>query len=148
MIAIPGCDVSIPAVKVAHRESRQHDAWTRQGYVTVRLVERLAALRVHARGGAGAARHAALTGSGRRGRWYAIGDVILTREQYANAHALPGPFSHQDEWLLDAGSVLNVGIAGPLFGHDGGGAQPEFLDGPAPMVVTVPGYWSSRAGNA
>lgn len=149
MLKVPGLDLELPAVKLPRKSTRAADAWAAGGYFTVRLVASLPALRVHARAGAAAStRPDRAWGGGTLGRWFAIGDVILSREEYKSAHALPAGFSNQDEWTFPPGTELNVGIAGPLFGHPGGAAQAEWLSGPAPGVAAVAGYWSSKSGRA
>lgn len=145
----PGSDRDMSAVAVTPIETGSANAWGAHGYQTVRLLADLPALRVHTRSGAAAATRPELAGgAGTLGRWFAIGDVILTRDDYQAAHALPAGFSHQDDWLLPAGTVLNVGIAGPLFGHPGGALQAERLSGPPPRHTPLAGYWANRAGNA
>lgn len=145
----PGSDIDIPAVAIAPVQTGASNAWGPRGYTTVRLLEPLPALRVHTRSGAAAATRPELAGgAGTVGRWFAIGDVILTRDQYKAAHALPAGFSHQDDWLLPAGTVLNVGIAGLLFGHAGGALQAEHLSGPEPTRTVLNGHWSNRSGTA
>lgn len=145
----PGSNTHIPAVAVAPVQTGASNAWGPLGYTTVRLVAPLPALRVHTRAGVAAATQPALAGgAGTFGRWFAIGDVILTRDQYKAAHALPAGFTHQDDWLLPTGTVLNVGIAGPLFGHRGGALQAERLSGPEPTRTALKGHWSNRSGTA
>lgn len=149
MFHVPGTSSSLPASPLPLRDTSAENAWTPRGYRTIRLTQSIPAMRVHVRAGVGAAfqGHLAL-GAGRHGRWFAIGDVILTREEYAAAHALPAGFSHQDDWELPIGTVLNVGYAGPLFGHPGGALQAEWISGPPPTVRSIDGYWSSKSGRA
>lgn len=149
MLRLPGIAEDLPAMQVALQPTSYAKAWAGP-YFTIRLVAELPAIRVHARGGEAAAARGALAGSGTIGRWFAIGDVILTREAYAARHALPGRFTHQNEWILPTGSVLNVGFAGPLFGHPGGALQAEWLSGPSlrPSPRPIRGFWASRAGHA
>jgi len=149
MFRLPGLGVELPAVAVNREPTTADNAWSPQGYWTVRLLDTVSALRVHARAGAAASTKEHLAwGAGRRGRWFAIGDVILTREEYRRVHALPAGFSHQDDWSLPANTVLNVGIAGPLFGQAGGALQAEWLTGPEPSSQPIQGYWGSRSGSA
>jgi hypothetical protein len=125
------------------------DAWLGGYYSTVRLLEDLDAVRVHVRGGvAAAAKDFLATGAGSLGRWFAVGDVILTRTAYTDSRALPAGFSKVDWCVLKAGSVVNVGHCHPLFGHSGGGEQVELVSGPVPDRETVEGSWSDRAGRA
>lgn len=148
MITLPGISEPLPAVLLPQRASSSKAAW-RDTHHTVQLMAPLAALRVHQRAGAAAAYAPGLAwGSGSWGRWFAIGDVVLTRSEYSARYALPGSFTHQDEWLLPAGTEMNVGIAGPLFGHVGGELQAELLGGPHPERRRLHGYWVNRSGSA
>jgi hypothetical protein len=143
----PGFPEAIPAVQVSLQKTSQDNAWLGPRF-TVRLVSELPAIRVHVRGAAGAAAQSSRAGSRSVGRWFAIGDVILTRDQYAARHALPGRFAYQDEWILPVGSILNVGLASPLFGQTGGALQAEWLGGPPLQSRPIAGFWSNRAGRA
>jgi hypothetical protein len=147
MFEIPGFNEKIPAVVLPLRSTRADNAWLGERF-TVRLVADLPALRVHSRGGIAATHQEQFSRSGTVGSWFAIGDVILTREEYLAVHALPGNFTHQDEWLLPSGSILNVGICSPLFGHKGGALQAEWLEGPPLQNRPLKGWWSSKIGNA
>jgi hypothetical protein len=125
------------------------DAWLAGQYSTVRLVEDVAAVRVHVGAGVAASAKAFLsTGAGSLGRWFAVGDVILTRTAYTDSRALPAGFSKVDWCRLRAGSVVNVGWCHPLFGHGGGGEQVEWLSGPQPEQVTTDATSSDREGHA
>jgi hypothetical protein len=149
VLRLPLHDIELPAVVVASQWTKADDAWSSRGFCTVRLLQPIGAIRVHARAGiAASSKEAMAWGGGKRSCWYAIGDVILTRDDYKRAHALPAGFSYQDEWTLLQGSVLNVGIAGPLFGHAGGAAQAEWLSGPDPTARAIHGYWANKSGNA
>ena len=149
MVVLPGSTISLPAIQIPKGQTSASNAWSPFGYVTVRLTEPMSVLRVHVRAGAAASTSASLArGAGSWGRWLAIGDGVHTREEYQALHALPGGFSHQDEWTLPTSTILNVGIAGPLFGHPGGAPQGEWLSGPTPTQAPLAGFWSSRAGRA
>ena len=125
------------------------DAWLGGHYSTIRLAEDVDAVRVHVRGGvAASAKDFLATGAGSLGRWFAVGDVILTRTAYTDSRALPAGFSKVDWCVLKAGSIVNVGRCHPLFGHGGGGEQVELVSGPAPERETVDGNWSDREGQA
>ena len=124
------------------------DAWL-DGYSTLRLSEDVEAVRVHVGAGVAASAKAFLaTGAGSLGRWFAVGDVILTRSAYTASRALPAGFSKVDWCVLKAGSIVNVGRCHPLFGHSGGGEQVELVSGPEPERETVEGNWSDREGRA
>jgi hypothetical protein len=125
------------------------DAWLGGAYSTIRLAADVDAVRVHVRGGVAASSKDFLaTGAGSLGRWFAVGDVILTRSNYKDSRALPAGFSKVDWCVLKAGSIVNVGRCHPLFGHGGGGEQVEFVSGPAPERETVDGNWADREGRA
>jgi hypothetical protein len=120
-------------------------AWLGGNYTTVRLVADVDAVRVHVGAGVGAARRESLAmGAGSLGRWFAVGDVILTRSTYTSSRALPADFSRVDWCRLKAGSIVNVGRCSPLFGHMGGGEQVEWVSGPQPEQTTVSSNWSER----
>jgi len=149
MIMVPGSDIYLPAALMPNAQSSALNAWGPFGYATVVLTEDMPVLRVHIRAGAAASTSSGLAwGAGSWGRWFAIGDGIHTREEYQALHALPGGFSHQDEWILPATTILNVGIAGPLFDHPGGAPQGEWLSGPDPTLAPLVGFWSSKSGRA
>jgi hypothetical protein len=113
------------------------------------LSENIEAVRVHVGAGvAGSAKDFLSIGAGSLGRWFAVGDVILTRSAYTASRALPAGFSKVDWCVLKAGSIVNVGRCHPLFGHTGGGEQVELVSGPAPERETVEGNWSDQEGRA
>ncbi len=148
MLRLPGTNFELGAVMLPRRRTSAENAWL-HGYQSVRLIRPLQALRVHARAGFAASFRPALAWGGSRvGRWFAIGDVILSRQEFADRHALPASFSHQDDWLLLPNCELNVGVAGPLFGHAGGALQAEWLSGPEPSSRSIHGFWSDRYGQA
>ena len=145
---LPGIEESLPVALIGRLGTSAESAWLGMRH-TVRLLEPVLALRVHSRGGTSAATQEHLAfGASTVGRWFAVGDVVLTRSGYLQQHALPAGFTHQDEWLLPATSILNVGIAGPLFGQPGGSLQAEWLSGPPPSRQRLAGYWLDRAGHA
>ena len=112
-------------------------AWLGGNYASIKLVSDVDAVRVHVRAGVGAT-----TGSGRRespaaapgplGRWFAVGDVILTDSAFTNSRSVPPGLTRVDWCRLKAGSIVNVGRSSPLFGHMGGGEQVEWVSGPRP----------------
>jgi hypothetical protein len=125
------------------------NAWLGGNYQTIRLVTDVEAVRVHVGAGVGASRRDGLaTGAGALGRWFAVGDVILTKSDYANSRALPSGFTKVDWCRLKAGTIVNTGQCSPLFGHLGGGEQVEWVSGPRPEQMTTVGNWSEREGNA
>lgn len=159
MITIPGCTTRVAGHEVDRRPSDPR-SWLDGKWITIRLYRALEALRVHVNAGSGAVTKANLhlvAGAGPGGRWYAIGDFIMPRQAYIASRALPktptrlgdhSVFTHQSLATFAAGTVLNVGIAGPLFGHRGGGAQAEFLEGIPAKIRPLEGFWSSSSGRA
>jgi hypothetical protein len=110
MLTLPGVPDPLPALLVSLQQTSSDAAWQHLRH-TVCLLAPLPAIRVHARAGAGAASREGLAfGAGTVGRWFAIGDVVLTRSAYSAEHALPESFTHQDDWLLPAGTVLKSHI--------------------------------------
>jgi hypothetical protein len=112
------------------------EAWLGDAYETIRLSDNVEAVRVHV--GAGVARSSndfLSTGAGSQGRWFAIGDVILTRSAFTGSRGTPAGFSKVDWCVIKAGSIVNIGQCHPLFGHSGGGLQMELVSGPAPQRV-------------
>jgi len=125
------------------------EAWLNGQYATIWLSEDVEAVRVHVGGGvAPAARDFLATGSGTLGRWFVVGDVILTRTAYTDSRTLPTGVSKVDWCVLKAGSIVNVGRGHPMFGHGGGGEQVELVSGPAPEPETADGGWSDNEGRA
>lgn len=149
MLRLPAIADLLPAILIPRQKTNAENAWRAGSFHTIRLVAALPAIRVHARVGSSAAKDPQFVfGAGTFGRWFAIGDVILTRHEYTDVHALPGRFTTLDEYLLPLGTELNVGIAAPLFGYSGGALQAERLSGPNPKPQPVKGFWVNRYGNA
>ena len=125
------------------------DAWLGGHYATMKLARDIEAVRVPVGAGIRAAAETTSErlgkGTGARGRWFAVGDVILTRTAYTDSRALPAGFSEVNWCVLKAGSVVNVGRCHPLFGHSGGGEQVELVMG---EPVTVAGDRPDRTGRA
>src|SRR5262249_38822036 len=123
----PESDVT--GVSGTHQPRRQTscpDAWLAGRYATMRLSEDVEAVRVAVRGGvAQKAKDFLPTGAGEHGRWYAVGDMIMTRTAYTDSRTLPTSFARIDWWVIKAGSIVNVGQGHPLFGQSGG-VQVEF----------------------
>ena len=150
MYIIPRSSTVIPAHVVGKRPTRADNAWLGQ-YETVQLDADVKAIRVHVGAGEGAATQLHLVaGAGETGRWFAIGDVIQTYDEYKRTRALPADFTKIAECTLRAGSIVNVGRCAPLFRpNTGGGEQAEFVDGPAPLIRTLDATsWSRVAGHA
>jgi hypothetical protein len=147
MFQIPGTGTILPAAELPAAPTKAGNAW-KDGYRTVRLLAPLTAVRVHTGGGEGAATRPELVGAGLQGRWFAIGDVVQTYDEYRVAHALPADFTKIALATFAPGTVLNVGVCGPLFGHRGGSEQAEFVSGPPPRLQPVDATWSRHAGHA
>jgi len=159
MFEIPGTNTRIPAFIIPQREASEEDAWL-NAFNTVKLYDQLVALRVHVGGGVGAVTEAnqhLAAGSGLIGRWYAIGDFIKSYDDYISSSALPmtqysdgrrSSFTKIAIATFGIGAVLNVGRAGPLFGHAGKGEQAEHVDGPFPFLRELDSTWVNRYGNA
>ena len=148
MHTIPGTNSRIPAHVIAKRPTKAANAWL-GSYETVQLDADVTAMRGHVGAGEGAAtqKHLA-TGAGEQGRWFAIGDFVQTYGDYKRSRALPADFTRVAACTLRTGTVLNVGRCSPLFGHQGGGEQAEYVDGPAPIIRTLDATWSRSAGHA
>ena len=147
MFHIPGTETIVPAMRIARAETKAANAWL-GGYTTVRLVASLDAVRVHTGGGDGAATRKELVGAGLHGRWFAIGDVVQTYDEYLASHALPAHFTEIAWATFAPGTVLNVGVCGPLFKHPGGSEQAEYVSGPRPQLRPLNASWSHQAGHA
>jgi hypothetical protein len=148
MALIPTSIHALPATPVPRRPTSATNAWLGT-YRTVRLTAPIDALRVHVGAGVAASVHEHLaTGAGLHGRWFAIGDVVQTYDQYRASRALPGHFTEIAIVTLPAGTILNVGRCSPLFRHDGGGEQVELVEGPAPAFRSLDAIWSRTAGRA
>ena len=160
MILIPGTALSVPGSFIDQRPTSAKEAWLNGAYLTVRLHGPLRALRVHVAAGAGAATAEnvhLVSGAGLQGRWYAIGDFVQPYDEYIASRSLPQTrtafgrrslFTHAALVTFPHGAVLNIGRAGPLFGHGGGGEQAEFVDGPTPTVKPLRGAWGREYGHA
>jgi hypothetical protein len=130
----------IPGTPQRQQPTSCAEAWLGGRYSTIRLFEDVDAVRVHVRGGvAASAKDFLATAAGSLGRWFAVGDVILTRAAYTGSRAAPAAFSRVDWCVLKAGSLVNVGQCDPLFGHGGGGEQVELVSGPPPEQEAVDG---------
>jgi hypothetical protein len=148
MFIIPGTTAVLPAVLLERRSTSASNAW-RASYTTVRLTADLPAVRVHVGAGEGAAtRRELVAGAGLHGKWFAIGDIVQTYDEYRASRALPSHFTQIAWATLLPGTVVNVGCCGPLFGLRGGGEQAEFLEGPPPRLRPTSSLWSRHAGHA
>jgi len=145
-----GKSINLPAVLVsAKAATRDQSAWQAGMYTTVRLVERLLALRVHTAGRVFPGRQA----SGEAGAWILIGDVIQTSVGLANSRSLPTndprsmvAFTHTSEANIAVNTVLNIGLASAKFGGMGGEFQAEYVSGPTIQFTPLTGkHWHSRA---
>jgi hypothetical protein len=119
VVGVPGSQLMEP------HTTRYPEAWTGVP-ITVQLYEPVAARRI------------APTETKLLGEWFALDtDERTSNVEFAERSAIPGvgnvrfPKRVQGVIRLPAGTVLNVGIAAPLFGLPGGGIQVEWLDGPS-----------------
>ena len=148
MAPIPTSIDALPATSVPQRPTSASNAWL-GGYRTVRLTAPVEAIRVHVGAGAAASVHKHLAaGAGLHGRWFAVGDVVQTYDQYRASRALPGHFTQIAIATLAAGTIVNVGRCSPLFRQEGGGDQIELVEGPAPTFRPLDATWSRTAGSA
>lgn len=135
MITVPGSSVEIPGKPQETRPTRYPTAWMGM-FLTVKLYRPVEAMRV------------ARKRPGLVGDWFALGDWIQTRSRYRALHALPQDFQFQAVAVLQPGTIVNVGMCGPLFPHPGGGLQAEFLDGPLPILRPIDATWVDYIGHA
>ena len=151
-VSLFGKSVDLPAVQVpAKAQTRDQSAWQFGMYTTVRLVERMSALRVHTAGRAFPGRQA----SAEAGAWILVGDVIQTSSRLANSRSLPArdprsmvAFTHASDAYAAAGTVLNIGIASAKFGGMGGEFQAEYVSGPVIQFIPLSGkHWADFAGH-
>jgi hypothetical protein len=83
------------------------------------------------------------------GRFFVAGQPIETWSPFVDSRALPGPFTHLSWAILPEQSIVNIGVAGPLYGAFGGGFQAEYISGPPIQFSQLPGaYWHGKHGNA
>ncbi|MDY0743300.1 hypothetical protein SNE35_02225 [Paucibacter sp. R3-3] len=148
-----GRPLALPAVETPVRAAtRDPSAWHHGAYVTVRLAAPLSALRVHTAGRSYPGR----PGSGERGAWILIGDVIKSSGELADSRSLPTrnaksmvAFTHTSEARLGFGTVLNIGLASAKFGGSGGEFQGEFVAGPPIRFTPLAGkLWHGSAAYA
>jgi hypothetical protein len=147
-----GRSVELPATPAPVAPTRDDTAWLFRRYQTVRLLERVEALRVHTAGRAFPGRQA----SHEAGAWLLIGDLIQSAGQLASSRALPAAdpgsfvaFTHVSEAMLEPGTLLNIGIADAKFGGSGGGFQAEYVSGPAITFRPLTGkHWHRGCGQA
>jgi hypothetical protein len=121
-------------------------------YLTVQLTKPISGLRVHTEGRAFPPVRE--FGSAQAGVWILIGDVIQTSVELAGSRSLPVndpssmvAFTHTSLAKVQAGSILNIGLASRLFGGSGGEYQAEFISGPPIEFVPLAGkHWHGRFG--
>jgi hypothetical protein len=75
------------------------------------------------------------------GEWFALDADFSSPSRFAALHSIPprgneaeASLKHAAVWLLQRGTIINVGRCAGLFGHPGGGYQAEFLDGTLPAI--------------
>lgn len=140
-----GKAIDLPAIHYPKRDSKDTAAWMNAEWITVRLNERVDALRVHTDGRLADLRSSAPSLA--TGRWILIGDVAFTWSQIVQLRSLPGLFTRVSGVEILAGAVLNIGICGPLFGGSGGGWQAEHVGGTPMRFSHLSNVWVNRSGS-
>jgi len=111
------------------------DAWLGGHYGSMKLSEDREAVRVHVGRGVGAIGPAVPgTGLGAAGRWFVVGDFILTRSVLTASRPRSFGLSRVDWCRLKAGSIVNVGQRNLVYGHTGG-EQVEWVSGLRPELA-------------
>ena len=87
-------------------------------------------------------------GGNRFGRWFAIGEFVLKRSEYARSRALPQNYLFVDVCELKRNTILNIGRCSGILGHKGGRGQAEFIEGPDPVRRSLGSTWVDYYGNA
>src|SRR5580765_4483486 len=110
------------------KATTQRSAWLGGTWLTVLTGGDMMALRVHLNGCEVETEWRDRVHSSEAGAWLLIGDVVLTSRQIVEQRALPaGTFSHVSRATIRPNTLLNIGIAAPLFGFNGGGWQAEWV---------------------
>jgi hypothetical protein len=130
----------IPGTPHPKQGTSRVDAWLGGHYSTMRLSRDVDAVRLPTAVGVASSKEPLGTGGATLGRWFAVGNVILTRTAYTDARTLPGTLIRVEWYVLKAGSIVNVGRCHPLFGQ-GGDEQIEFVSGPAPEAMSADAAW-------
>lgn len=143
-----GKAIDLPAIAVDEIKSGSENAW-RGKHLTVQLTNPILAYRLHTGGRSYGDLRVA---SGEDGRWLLIGDIIFTRTQLADNRAIPVDvrtsmlaFTDTAKVIVYKDSILNIGIAGPLFNGCGGEFQAEFVSGRKYVKTLTGKLWSDRA---
>src|SRR5262245_56842668 len=96
-------------------------AWLGGRYTTFRLISDLEAVKVYMLAAfAHPAADKVAASATSNGRWFVVGDVILTRSDPVGSRGSWSTFVRVDWCRLKAGSIVNVGRCSPLFGPMGG----------------------------
>ena len=149
-----GKSVELPATRLLDQAiTRDQSAWHVGTYITVRLTDRLSALRVHTSGRRRPCRRPA---SSETGAWILIGDVIQTSTDLANTRSLPTnrpqsmvAFTHTSMAHVAATTVLNIGLTSAKFGGTGSGFQAEYVSGPHIQFTPIHNkHWHGGIGHA
>lgn len=131
------------------KATAQRSAWLHGTWLTVLTGGDIMALRVHLNGREIETKWGDRVGSSEAGAWLLIGDVVLTSRQIVETRALPaGMFSHVSRATIRPNTLLNIGIATPLFGFSGGGWQAEWVGQERVCFAALPNIWHSRSGTA
>lgn len=84
---------------------------------------------------------------GLSGEWYALGAAVETPTAAPRVVSPGRPLGHEAHVTLLPGTVLNVGVCGPLLGRAEGELQAEVLRGPASRVRPLDGWWGDRSSS-
>jgi hypothetical protein len=142
-----GKTIELPASRIMPRATTSaKTSWRSGEYITVKFLKDFdQAIRVHTGGRAFPDREA----SDEKGRWVAIGDVVMTSRQLADSRALPGAFTQIANAIVPSGCIANIGIAARLLAGSGGGLQAEFVSGPPFRFIAIANkFWHTRGGLA
>jgi len=131
------------------KATAQRSAWLCGTWLTVLTGGDILALRVHLKGREIETEWGDRVGSSEAGAWLLIDDVVLTSRQIVEQRALPaGMFSHVSRATIRPNTLLNIGIASPLYGFAGGGWQAEWVGQERVCFATLPNIWHGRTGTA
>ena len=130
-----GRTLDLPAVQAPENvATREPTAWQSGHFVTVRLVEAIPVIRVHANGNSFPGHYS----SPKQGAWVLIGDVGQTSSSLMGSQRLTARNSQStvamgqtSEAYVPANTILNIGLASAKFGGSGRELQAEYVGGPA-----------------
>lgn len=151
-----GLSIDLPGIAVTQKPS-DASCWKNGKWITMLLTGDLTGVRVHCGDDEKDNSSRGRTGGRSDGRWISVGDEVWTSSELRSDLSLPnktdptkpGFFTHVERVTLHKGFLVNVGLAAPLFGGNGGGVQAERL-GPAEQstIESIDAVGQDRAGNA